>query len=443
MSTVDSLIACPRCLAPLTNLACEACGQIYPEVGGVPFLFSEPEHARLDWRNRWRLERQNLHREAGRARKAATTAQGPTRRRLQTLASGYDQQRQTVETIIQPLLAADATGDRGAARETLLALRTRLPSHHAPTSYSTNIVRDWAWGEGEIAASLALLEPLLPSDKPVLQLGSGAGRLAFELGKSRAVIALDSNPLLVLLAHQLCSGQSIPFMEFPLAPARPDDVCVRHVLSAEGPTGNVRFLVGDALHPPIRRAACPVILTHWLVDVIDQPFPVLANTLSSLLPPEGLWVNQGSLAFDRAQPEQNLLLGEVEAVLQSAGFSIEILREDPLPYLQSPHSRQQRNELVVTWCARKRRESETLDTTVQMPDWLVGNQVTVPLLPAFATQAATVRIHAWMMSLIDGHRSVADMAKELERQGLMPRAEAESAVRGFLMTMHEEMMRSG
>ena len=439
MQTLDSLIACPRCSAPLVNLACQACVTTYPSIGGVPFLFPEPEYAIADWRNRWRLERQNLNRNAGRAKQAAATAVGPARVRLQRLANGYEQQLKAVEVIIAPMLGED----RGAARETLLALQTRLPSHHAPSSYATNIVRDWAWGDAETTSALALLEPLLPPGEPVLQLGSGAGRLAFELGKSRAVVALDSNPLLVLLAHQLCSGQSRSFVEFPLAPIRSEDVCIRHALRAEGGSGHVRHLVADAMHPPIQRKVCPVILTHWLIDVLDQPFPVVASLINSLLQPDGVWVNLGSLAFDHAQPAQNLLRDEVESALETAGFAIETLREDELPYLQSPHSRQHRHELMVSWRARKIRESNRPDTIRRLPEWLAGSQTAIPLLPAFVTQTATVRIHAWIMSTIDGKRSLADIAVELERQGLMPRVEAEVAIRGFLMIMHDEMLRSG
>jgi len=433
------MIACPGCFAPLQDFACHACGKTYPHIGGVPVLFPEPEYAIADWRNRWRLERQNLNRKAGQAKQAAASATGPTRTRLQRLANGYDVQRRAVETILQPMLGED----RGAARETLLALQTRLPSHHAPSSYANNIVRDWAWGDSETHSALELLEPLLPSDEPILQLGSGAGRLAFELGKTRPVMALDSNPLLALLAQQMCSGETRTFLEFPLAPIRPDDVCIEHALRATGGSGDVRYLVGDALHPPIRRKVCPVVLTHWLIDVLDQPFPVIASVINSLLRPGGVWVNQGSLAFDQAQPDRNLMRDEVESALESAGFAIEVMREDELPYLQSPHSRQRRYELVVTWQVRKTGESNASNTIRRLPEWLAGSAAAIPLLPAFATQAATVRIHAWIMSMIDGKRSLADIATELERQGLMPRVDAEAAIRGFLMTMHEEMERSG
>ena len=45
------------------------------------------------------------------------------------------------------------------------------------------------------------------------------------------------------------------------------------------------------------------------------------------------------------------------------------------------------------------------------------------------------------MSLIDGQRSIRDMAKVLEAQRLMPAQQAEQAIRGFLTTMHEEAIR--
>ena len=64
------------------------------------------------------------------------------------------------------------------------------------------MVRAFFFVVGAVAFTLAVagvLLPLLPEGGPLLQLGSGAGRLAFELGRSRPVIALDMNPLLALL----------------------------------------------------------------------------------------------------------------------------------------------------------------------------------------------------------------------------------------------------
>ena len=53
-------------------------------------------------------------------------------------------------------------------------------------------------------------------------------------------------------------------------------------------------------------------------------------------------------------------------------------------------------------------------------------------------QAAQTRIHAFFMALVDGRRSIADMAKLMEEQRLMPAAEAEGAIRNFLIRMYED-----
>jgi hypothetical protein len=53
----------------------------------------------------------------------------------------------------------------------------------------------------------------------------------------------------------------------------------------------------------------------------------------------------------------------------------------------------------------------------------------------------TTRIYGFIMGLIDGRRSVADMAKLLAEQRLMTREEAEPAVRTFLTRMYEDSQR--
>jgi hypothetical protein len=65
----------------------------------------------------------------------------------------------------------------------------------------------------------------------------------------------------------------------------------------------------------------------------------------------------------------------------------------------------------------------------------------VPLLPQFEVTALATRIHAFVMALIDGQRSVGDIARYLVEQRLMTAAEAEPAVREFLTRMYEDSRR--
>ena len=50
----------------------------------------------------------------------------------------------------------------------------------------------------------------------------------------------------------------------------------------------------------------------------------------------------------------------------------------------------------------------------------------------------TTQIYSFMMSLIDGKRTIKDMAVVLEKQKLMTREEAEPAIRSFLTKMYDD-----
>jgi hypothetical protein len=65
----------------------------------------------------------------------------------------------------------------------------------------------------------------------------------------------------------------------------------------------------------------------------------------------------------------------------------------------------------------------------------------VPLSASFRTQAAATRVHAFLMSLIDGRRSLKDMAKLVVEQRLMNPDEAEAAIRSFLIKMYDDSRR--
>ena len=50
----------------------------------------------------------------------------------------------------------------------------------------------------------------------------------------------------------------------------------------------------------------------------------------------------------------------------------------------------------------------------------------------------TTQIYSFMMSLIDGKRTIDEMAVILHKQGLMTKDEAIPAIRTFLTKMHDD-----
>jgi hypothetical protein len=50
----------------------------------------------------------------------------------------------------------------------------------------------------------------------------------------------------------------------------------------------------------------------------------------------------------------------------------------------------------------------------------------------------TTQVYSFIMSLIDGKRSIKEMAVILEKQKLMSKEEAEPAIRSFLTKMYDD-----
>ncbi len=443
-----AVLGCPRCEQALNKQAdgrygCAACSIQFPILtlngADVPFLWPEPGAALLDWRNRFNMALADV--EQQRALCSVENASGAQLERLTRLSAALSTYEEELKALLAPLKPGEAI-----AKETHLALRTRLPTHHGVLSYAQNIHRDWAWGEAENAAvaehlTNVVADAALPDAPRVLVLGCGAGRLAYDLHQrldASATWALDSNPLLCLIGAAVSSGTSLDLTEFPLAPIDIEHSAIERTLSAPA-VSNLHFVCGDALRPPFAEDAFDLVITPWLVDVIDASVASLVAAFARVLKPGGFWLNHGSMAFTGADPANRMLAQEFAEECEGLGMEIVTQRDERLPYLQSPASRQHRTELTYTQLARNKTTGEQkVDRHQHLPDWLVEGKAPIPLSQEFQAQIHTTRIHAFIMSLIDGKRSLHDMAQVLEDQRLMPRAEAQQAIRQFLLTMYEE-----
>lgn len=441
-------LACPRCdKTPLdageTGPFCAGCKIEFPLIGGIPWLFSEPGAALDEWRNRHGFLLQTLaHREAG-YRKALDRpdATALTRRRLELLAAATARLSEQLGGLLEPLRVAELTADR----DTYLALRTKLPPDQGLMTYYGNVHRDWAWGDAENAASLAIVRDRLDGRDPgrTLVLGCGAGRLAhdiaIELGPARTV-ALDFNPLLVFVADRMSRGESLELVEFPVAPLDLEHAAVSRELRAPAAAA-VTYCLADVHRPPFPPRSFDTIVTPWLVDVVPEPLSEMARRINRLLADGGCWINFGSLSFHDVAPELALSLEECLETIAAQGFDLPAAHDTEIPYLASPASRHGRRETVASWAATKTRHIARAERFVALPDWIVRAKDPVPMLEHFRSQAVATRIHAYILSLIDGKRSIADIAVLLEAQRLMPRAEAEASVRQFMIRLYEDSTR--
>jgi len=232
--------------------------------------------------------------------------------------------------------------------------------------------------------------------------------------------------------------------EFPIAPKSLADFAVRRTLAAPAVAReNFHFVLGDVLRAPFADASFDTAVTPWLIDIVSEDVATFAARINRLLKPGGRWLNFGSLSFEECpQRARRYSPEEIVQLVQDAGFDAPVVHQATIPYMCSPASRHGRRETTFSFCAVKSSEVERPVRHKALPDWLVTGKQPVPLLPSFRTQVLSTRIYSFVMSLIDGRRSIDDMARLLEQQKLMTREEAVPAIRNFLTRMYDDSRRN-
>jgi hypothetical protein len=201
-------------------------------------LFAEPDAALGEWRGRLHYSLLRAERERDELRKTLgrDDLRAVTRARLELNARALEDHGRRLGALLAPL----SIGGHSASVETHLALRTRLPIDQGLTTYYPNLHRDWSWGDEENAASLEIVDGALGDGAAgrVLVLGAGSGRLAYDVHRRWTpgiTVALDFNPLLMIVAQSVARGERIGLYEFPLAPRTAADVAVLRELAAPEP----------------------------------------------------------------------------------------------------------------------------------------------------------------------------------------------------------------
>jgi len=456
MSDLERLLdrlACPRCARHPLELAderiyCRSCRISFRELDTLPWLFAEPDAAWQEWRKRYEFMLASLNR----ARELSVTALDAQDRVLLPATRARLEKRIAVEgahiETLRSVLSAFESDVPETDLATSLALRTRLPPDQGLLTYYGNVHRDWVWGDEENAASVALIERVIESHQPrrMLVLGSGAGRLTYDLHqryRPECTIGLDFNPLLATIAARVTRGEKLRLREFPIAPRNIDDYGLEQELSCPAAAEGLSWVLGDTHRPPFAPRSFDTVVTPWLIDIVPEQLDSFVARINYLLSDGGVWVNFGSLSFFNMHPVLQYSLEECTQTAQQLGFAEPRTAAQTMKYMSSPASRHGRMEEVIAWSAQKMKHEKKVPKYRALPDWIVRGDSPIPLTRGVQTQAASSQIHGFLLSLIDGRRTLGDIAKiAVERRLLQPH-EAEATIRNFLIKMADESRRLG
>ncbi len=447
VSPLAEVLACPCCRAALDGggtTACAGCGKEFAAVDGIPWLLPEPSASLADWHLRLKHLTQRLD---GEVELLKLELKEPalselTTKRLRKILQAKVEHRKALAELLAPLEASTE-----GSEELSSAMNVRLPARQTITSYINNIFRDWAWETEENRLCLDAVLEVLPKDawkgKRVLILGAGYGRLAYDLHQTAGpalTVATDINPLMLIAAKRLFKGKALKLHEFALAPRDLESHAVlRKCTAATAANPGLELVFADALKPPFKAGAFDVVLTPWLIDILPPSLPQLAATINDLLVPGGTFVNFGPLGFNHARSIDNLSLEEVLETVTAAGFAVGEPRRHSMPYMQSPASAHGRIELVTAFAAKKTGAAAIRPASfVMLPAWLTGRELPVPRLKSFDTFTIINSILIDTLAMIDGKRTMAELAGIFAAKHGLPVAEAESSVRGFLVKQFEQ-----
>lgn len=411
----------------------------YPLVNGVPWVLPHARNSLLDWGAKLNHFRQVLQSEIAGLERELKSAPPYTHERLSRMHAAKQAFLQSVTDLVLPVVST-----RVAEKSLYDALRDRAPSAQNLLSYEANLYRDWVWGEEENRHSAELVLERFGDFRPgkLLVPGAGSGRLAYDLHEAlspETTVATDINPLLLLAADRIFSGQDFSLYEFPLQPRAIDDIAVEQSFKGlDAWPDNLHLAFADVANSPFQARVFDAVVTPWLIDVQPYELGRFLRQLNQYLPVGGIWVNFGSLVFNQRRDAYCYTVDEVREVAADNGFAMEQATEAELPYLKSPHNVGYRMERIWSWRAEKTSDVDAEEDVQSLPEWLLDIRQPIPrtrYLHAFAQQQ---RVHAELAGEVNGKTSIKVIAGRLAKQNNMDAAEAAQLVRNFFLEIYRQ-----
>jgi len=434
------MFSCPCCKESLTDdgkkIVCLSCKTEFPLIDGVPWLFDEPGKSLASWRIRFNALLASIQNEEEQFKHALKQAKlhELTSKRLRKVLQAKVEQRKLLTDLMSPLIK-----EQSGNPELFQSMQIRDIAGQSIGGYYSNIHRDWAWETDENNTCLNIVLNLLKTGKKadrILIIGAGAGRLAWDIHHTinpKVTVALDINPMMVLAARKVCKGRNLKLYEFPIAPK---DLASHAVLqTCRTPTEtdpNLHYVLADGLNPPVKQSAFDLILTPWFIDIIPSKLQQTVTSINQLLANGAMWLNFGSLAFNNSDPSLNYSTDETLDIVKTYGFDIKGIDQQKIPYMQSPHSAHGRVEQIFSFLATKYKEASTELNTNRVVPWLNDFSASIPLDQAFNTTKMVYSIYLDVINLIDGKKSIQDIAELFGKKHGLPADEAAGSVKNFL-----------
>ncbi len=421
-----NVFKCPHCGSDetqgfdLDNHHCNQCGTNHFSLGDVLCLFPGGIHHKAVWEHQ-----AGIMKSAGEKGLAA----------IQESLSRYDLSETTRQRLTETFNATEINlksilsllQESGIEANISEELSGGNPGDLS--EYFDLILRDWAWdtvdspsaeNSAAINRLMSLIDTLPSKPKRVLVIGAGAGRLSWDLHSRlnpEYTIALDSNPLLLIVADQLIRQQkTLSFGEFKLFPQINLPTSQLRTVEPPADPENLRArwfgLCTDVWQLPLKFESFDLIVTPWFIDVNGGDVRDLIGIISQTLESGGHWLNSGPLLFTRHLPLQiKYSAAEIKEFIALSGFTLTAEKIEKSGYLLSPLEVRHREEQLWTFSACKNPLTSTPAIAGITEAWLVMHHLPIP--SAEYSSKDEHPLIDLILSHVDGKRSINDICNDV------------------------------
>ena len=421
----------------------------FPNINGIPWLFERPASSLAQWQARSQMT-VNGNQDLIQDLKNQTSRKGVSKKtveRLKAIIKGTEHNNSVLTNLLGSLFVYQL-----GQLDTIDALLGRPSFTQNLRSYQNIIYRDWAFRDEEYKANRQALDFVagtIPGEVEfgkTLVMGPGACRLPMDLARQfrpELTLACDINPMLLLMAQAMLQGQTIPYYEFPGAPRDFASFAVKRQLKMEAPPPeNFYFVLGDALRQPFKENSMDVVVTPWFIDIIYQDFSDFIVNLNRVIKEGGYWINFGPLLFDHRDYSGRYSFEEIKIMAEKNGFVFESHKVESFSYMASPASAYQRADLLHCMVVKKVKNTGKLLTNPRyLPEWITEPSQPVPMSQEIAKSCASHGIYGGILSLVDGKRSIQEIAQYLMTNHGLPQDQAVNTLLGYFTELYEKELK--
>ena len=119
-------------------------------------------------------------------------------------------------------------------------------------------------------------------------------------------------------------------------------------------------------------------------------------------------------------------------IVGGSAFELTAQDKQELPYFDSPVSGSRRTDTVFRFAARKTGEAGPVDIPESLPPWVANPLTPIPITPALVALGRTSMFTTGVLGMIDGDRSIVDVARELGTAWGVEPGRLQDELRAFL-----------